>query len=206
LPLYFLESPTLILAQICLASGGGELQRAAALLSSTHDFLVATHNSLRLIDVLALEALLHKASGRAQAAQDTLRQALALAEPLGVVRPFVDLGVDMAALLHEAGKQGPSAEYARQLLAAFPHGGQAALARSTAAQGSPVALAVDPLTDRELEVLALLAQRLSNKEIADILVVAPVTIKSHMRNLFGKLQVGGRREAVERARALGLVH
>jgi LuxR family maltose regulon positive regulatory protein len=206
LPLYFLESPALILAKICLASGGAELQRAAELLSYMHDFVVATHSSLRLIDVLAHEALLHKACGRPQAAQDTLGQALALAEPSGVVRPFVDLGSDMAALLHEAGKQGPSAPYARQLLAAFPHGGQGALARSTAAQGSPAALAMDPLTDRELEVLALLAQRLSNKEIADILVVAPVTVKSHMRNLFGKLQVSGRREAVERARALGLVH
>ena len=64
---------------------------------------------------------------------------------------------------------------------------------------------LEPLTNRELEVLALLGQRLSNKEIAQILVVSPVTVKAHARNLFAKLNASSRREAVTRAYSLGLL-
>ena len=205
LPMYFLESPLLILARISLAQGSAsQLERAAKVLAALRSFLVSTHNSLRMLDVLVLEALLHKARRQPELALDTLRQALALAEPAKIVRPFVDIGPDMATLLHEAAKQGSSAAYAAQLLAAFSHHGAQGAARGTIAQ-APAAQAVDPLTDREIEVLSLLAQRMSNKEIAEILVVAPVTVKTHTRNLFAKLQVSGRREAVERGRALGLL-
>jgi LuxR family maltose regulon positive regulatory protein len=207
MPMYFLEWPTLTLLRVCIAQGGTEqLARATTVLEEARNFVERTHNALRMIDVLTHEALLHEAYSRPQAALGVLRQALALAEPLRLVRPFVDLGPTMAALLHTAAKQEGSAAYAAQLLAAFPHGGQQAVARSMVTATRPEALALEPLTDREIEVLSFLAQRLSNKEIAEILVVAPVTIKSHTRNLFAKLQVNGRREAVERARALGLLY
>lgn len=205
LPLYFLENTLLILAHVCLAQGRpDQLARAGRVLSDMHRFVEETHNSLHTIDVLALEALLYDALHQPERARDALQQALALAEPARVVRPFVDLGPRMAALLHAASKSEPHAPYAAQLLAAFPYDGVQGAARSTIEQ-APAGAALDPLTDRELEVLSLLAQRLSNKEIAEILVVAPVTVKTHARNLFAKLQVGGRREAVERARTLGLL-
>jgi LuxR family maltose regulon positive regulatory protein len=206
LPLYFLGSPQLTLVQICLTgSADGQLGRAAAVLNAAGAFLAETHNTLRSIDVVALEALLHQAAGRPEAALEALRQALLRAEPAGVIRPFVDLGAEMGALLHEAAKRGPAAAHATRVLAAFPHRGQQAIARATLAPGDAADDVLEPLTDRELEVLALLAQRLSNKEIGEVLVVSPITVKSHLRNLFGKLGVGGRRVAVERGRSLGLL-
>jgi LuxR family maltose regulon positive regulatory protein len=204
MPWYFLEAQTLILIRICLSQGSSaQLARAANLLEGARQFVTDTHNALRTIDVLALESLLHKARREPEAALVPLAQALALAEPERVMRPFLDLGAPMAALLHETAKRGSA--YAAQLLAAFPHGGAKTIARRAVVETVPQALALDPLTDRELEVLSLLAQRLSNKEIAQILVVTPITVKSHTRNLFAKLQVNGRRAAVERAQALGLL-
>lgn len=205
LPMYFLASPLLILARICVTQGtGAQLERAARLLDELQSFLARSHNPLRMIDVLALKALLHKARHQRDQALTTLRQALVLAEPAAALRPFVDLGPEMAELLHQAAKQGPSAAYVAQLLAAFPPANAQAQARSSVPQVQGASL-VDALTDRELEVLTLLAQRLSNKEIAEIMVVSPVTVKTHTRNLFSKLQVGGRREAVARGRALGIL-
>ncbi len=205
LPMYFLESPLLILARICVTQGAAaQLERGARLLDELQSFLTRTHNSLRLIDVLALKALLHKARHQREQALATLRQALILAEPAGVIRPFADLGPDMAELLHQAAKQGPSAAYVAQLLAAFPSPSTQAQTRS-AVPPAQAAQLVEAVTDRELEVLTLLAQRLSNKEIAVIMVVSPVTVKTHTRNLFSKLQVSGRREAVARGRALGIL-
>ena len=205
LPMYFLEIRALTLVRILLAQGGVEqLAHAAAVLSTVRTFVTETHNTLRQIDVLALAALLHKARREPQAALDTLHQALLLAEPAAIIRPFVDLGSEMAALLHEAAKQGPAAAFAAQLLAAFPNSGVQALARLSVAEVQPT-LSVDPLTDRELEVLSLLGQRLSNKEIAAILVLSPLTVKSHTRNLYAKLQATSRREAVARGQALGLL-
>ena len=205
LPLYFLESPLLLLARVCLAHGGAaQLERAGRVLGEMRRFLEATHNTLRMIDVLALEALLSDAQCQPQRARDAVVQALALAGPAGIVRPFVDLGPPMAALLHAVAKHEPQAAYAAQLLTAFPFNGVQGAARGAVVQAR-AAPAIDPLTDREIDVLALLAQRMSNKEIAEILVVAPVTVKTHTRNLFAKLQVSSRREAVERGRTLGLL-
>lgn len=206
LPLYFLESPLLILARICLAHGASDqVARAGRVLSAMRRFLEETHNSLRMVDVLTLETLLFDAQRQPEQVRNALNQALSLAEPAGIIRPFVDLGPPMAALLHTAAKkEEPHAAYAAQLLAAFPHNGVQGSARIAVSQAQ-AAHAVEPLTDRELDVLALLAQRMSNKEIAEVLVVAPVTVKTHTRNIFAKLQVSGRREAVERSRALGLL-
>ena len=111
-----------------------------------------------------------------QAARATLEQALELAAQAEIVRPFVDLGQAMAVLLREAAKGGPQADFATTVLAAFPDGGDPGAARSSLvlpAKQTPV----EPLTDRELEVLTLLSERLSYKEIAAILVLAPATVK-----------------------------
>ena len=126
----------------------------------------------------------------------TLRDALALAEPEGYIRTFADCGEPMARLLRQAAARGIMPGYAVKLLAAFGAGAKGELAPS------PQPL-VEPLSPRELEVLKLIAQGLSNREIAEQLVVALTTVKGHSHRIYGKLQVQRRTEAVARARKLG---
>ena len=206
LPMYFMEIPTLTWVRIRIAEGRqASMTQAAAALADLHRYVAETHNTVRLIDVLALDSILHSAQRDRPAALSLLQQAVALAEPAGIVRPFVDLGPDMAALLHEAAKDVSGSDYARRLLAVFPDQGVQGATRAVAAQGQPESM-IEPLTDREMDVLELLGQRLSDKEIAQLLVVSPVTVKTHLRHLFAKLQVNTRRAAVARARSLGLLH
>jgi LuxR family maltose regulon positive regulatory protein len=112
----------------------------------------------------------------------------------------------MAALLYDAAKQGPNADFAAHVLTHIAHGGVQGAARSSLPRPQEHSSALDPLTDREMDVLALLGQRLSNKEIAAVLVVSPWTVKTHTHNVFSKLQAKNRREAVARARSLGLLN
>ena len=198
MPLFY--APDFTLVEILLAQGTpASLEEAARLLARLHEVVQATHNTRFLIEALALQALLHDARHERSAALDALQQAVALAEPGGVIRVFVDLGPRMAALLHQLAAQtsGPRRFIAR-LLAAFP----AARDPAPALRQSSL---IEPLSERELEVLALLAQRLTNKEIARALSISPMTVKRHSSNIYQKLAVGGRREAVAKAAALGLV-
>jgi LuxR family maltose regulon positive regulatory protein len=113
------------------------------------------------------------------------------------VRTFIEEGESMARLLRRALTEGTELEYASRLLAAFDESPQAA---------SPAAQAlVEPLTERELEVLRLIAGGLSNREIARELVVAVSTVKTHINHIYGKLDVKNRTQAVARARTLGLL-
>ena len=131
LPMVFVEIPALTWIRIRIEEGTqASLAQAAAVLAGVRRFVIETHNTVRLIDVLALEGLLHAASGERPAALSLLRQALALAEPGGIVRPFIDLGPDMAALLHDVAKQSSGADYARRLLAVFPDQGYQGAARA----------------------------------------------------------------------------
>jgi LuxR family transcriptional regulator, maltose regulon positive regulatory protein len=198
MPLFYVPDFTLV--EILLAQGTpASLEEAARQLARLHEVVQATHNIRFLIEALALQALLHDARHERSAAMDALRQAVALAEPGGVIRAFVDLGPRMAALLRQLAAQeiGP-AGFIATLLAAFP------AARDPAPALRQPDL-IEPLSERELEVLALLAQRLTNKEIAHALSISPMTVKRHSSNIYQKLAVGGRREAVAKAAVLGLV-
>ena len=130
-----------------------------------------------------------------------LERALSLAAPRGYIRIFVDEGPPMARLLYKAVTRGIAPEYACRLLAAFPvaEPEQAALIET---QVSNAAL-VEPLSKRELEVLQLIAEGLTNPEIADRLFLSLNTVKAHTRNIYGKLGVHNRTSAVVTARALG---
>ena len=127
----------------------------------------------------------------------------ALAEPGGFLRTFVREGPPMARLLYEAVKRGIAPDYARRLLAAFP----VALAEQAAPPETRISNAalVEPLSERELEVLQLIAEGLTNREIASRLYLALNTVKAHTRNIYGKLGVHNRTQAVARARALGIL-
>jgi LuxR family maltose regulon positive regulatory protein len=130
-------------------------------------------------------------------------EALALAAVGGFIRLFVDEGPLMVRLLREAAARGTAPQYTQQVLAAFSPIG-ASLPRHGRVDGSPSAL-VEPLSERELEVLHSIAEGLSNQEIASRLYLSLHTVKVHSRNIYGKLDVHNRTQAVARARALDLL-
>jgi LuxR family maltose regulon positive regulatory protein len=205
LMLVFLEIPIISKAQALIAQGTvASLQEATQLLEELLAYNQAMHNNLQQIRILSCLAVAYQAQGRIRNAQDVLEHALRLAQPGGFIRTFVDIGPKMAELLENLADRGSEADYIRQILAAFP--GQP----HKAAQQSPASMVagndlVEPLTRREREVLVYLGKWLSDKEIADELVVSPRTVKKHASNIYGKLGVKNRMQAVEKAKDLGLL-
>jgi LuxR family maltose regulon positive regulatory protein len=162
-----------------------------------------------VIEILVLQALAHEAQGNIPLALASLKRALALAEPEGYVQIFVDEGAPMAHLLSKAVAHrtmpddvGFMPDYIRKLQTACDAEGQK---REDTSFPHPAQPLLDPLSQRELEVLQLIAQGLSNREISERLFIALVTVKGHNRKIFGKLEAKRRTEAVARARELGLL-
>jgi LuxR family transcriptional regulator, maltose regulon positive regulatory protein len=156
-----------------------------------------------LLETVVLQAVAVHAQGLTTRAVGLMDEALGMAETGRFVRVFIDEGAPVARLLFEALSRGVRPVYVRRLLAAFPvdePGGTAAAA--TRATGSRMA---EPLSRRELEVLPLLADGLTNEEIAARLYLSLHTVKAHARNIYAKLGVGSRTQAAARARALGLL-
>ena len=207
-PMYRFYVPQLTQVKILLAQDTTDSrEHAADLLKAFYDFVVTIHNTRFQIDVLALQALFHDSRGEGPASLQSLTHALQLAEAGGFIRPFVDLGPSLADLLKRLHKQRIAVDYIEKILAAFGQEGKQ-LAVPEAAD-HPIASAhqplAEPLTNRELDVLELLTQRLSNKEIADKLFISVTTVKAHLRNIYGKLGASKRREAVEKAHILGIL-
>ena len=168
-----------------------------------------------LIDALSLQALLYDALGDEAVAIEKLREALALGEPGGFIRTFVDLGTPMAELLlclqdHEAGNGFAKSmhRYVDQILSAVPEKiletAQSRVATGSGPRVSEPTL-LEPLTEREYQTLRLLATDLSTEEIAAELFVAKATIYSHSKRIYAKLLVNTRIQAVHRAKELGLL-
>jgi LuxR family maltose regulon positive regulatory protein len=149
-----------------------------------------------VIEILVLQALAHQAGSDIPAALMPLRRALTLAEPEGYVRLFVDEGLPMEASLEAAAKHGIAPNYVRQLLTAFGM-----------AEGTPPATQglIEPLSERELDVLRLLGTDLDGPDIARELVVSLNTMRTHTKNIYSKLGVNTRRAAVRRAEELELL-
>ncbi len=170
-----------------------------------------------VIEIGVLQALAHQAQGNLAPALVALQRTMRLAEPEGYVRIFVDKifvdeGSPMALLLSEAVAQGIMPDYSGKLLAAFATAdaeAQPQLDKPDRPVSSPTQPLLDsliePLSVRELEIVQLIAQGLSNHQISARLFLALSTVKGHNRNIFGKLQVQNRTEAVARARELGLL-
>ena len=133
---------------------------------------------------------------------------VAPAEPAGFIHLFVDERPPMAQLLSEAAARGIMPDYVAKLQAAFPgaaqEAGQTTEPSAVVTHSGPSSL-VEPLSQRELEILRLITQGLSNREIGERLFLALDTVKGHNRRIFGKLQVQSRTEAVARARGRGLL-
>ena len=163
----------------------------------------------RVIEILNLQALTFQATGDLDRALNALERALSLAEPQGFIRTFVDEGPPMARLLYEALPRaeslshGISPDYVHRLLAAFP----VADPEQTDPSKSqvPESELIEPLSERELEVLQLIAEGLTNPEIATRLYLSLNTVKVHTRNVYGKLGANNRTQAAAKARELGLI-
>jgi len=146
-----------------------------------------------MIEILVLLALVYEAQGNLDLALKPLERALALAEPEGFVRVFVDEGQPMVTLL----SQGITPDYTKRLLAYF------ATAQAKPTEESPAL--IETLTPREQSVLQLLAAGRSNPEIAAELVISVTTVKTHVKNIYEKLQVANRVQAIARANELNLL-
>jgi LuxR family maltose regulon positive regulatory protein len=210
-PDYPREREYLMLARVLLGTQAPE--QALGLLERLHDQAVNQGRTGSVIEIGALQALARSAGGDQAGALAALAEALDLAAPEGYLRVFVDEGPPMAALLRrllvDRRQEGPAG-------AAAPRGDLARLVDAFEQAGLPVRLPVrrggvvvaglvEPLTERELEVLRLLAAGAPNRGIAQQLVVSLDTVKRHVSHLFSKLEVANRTQAVARARELGLL-
>jgi LuxR family maltose regulon positive regulatory protein len=157
----------------------------------------------RAIEILNLQALAAQAGDDTTKAISSLKRALSLAEPGGFIRIFVDEGAPMARLLYQALDHGLAPDYTRRLLAAFPVVEPEKTTPSSTEV--PKSELIEPLSEREIEVLQLIAEGLTNREIAARLFLSVNTVKAHTRNVYGKLGVHSRTQAVARAQALGLL-
>jgi LuxR family maltose regulon positive regulatory protein len=165
-----------------------------------------------VIEIQVLRALAQAAGGDEPAAVTTLAEALTLAGPRGYVRVFADEGPPMRALLgrivaaYRAGQPSARAipfSHLARVTQAFD--GKPAVPGSAPAAAAGVPGLIDPLTGRELQVLAMLAVGEPNQAIANELFVTVFTVKKHVSHLLGKLGAANRTEAVARARDLGLI-
>jgi LuxR family maltose regulon positive regulatory protein len=156
-----------------------------------------------VIEGLVVKALAQDSSGASAEATKSLDHALSLAEPAGYVRIFVDEGAPLVTLLRRITGEGTHRNYALRLLDAMPI--QVQSQAKPAPEGVKRPGVIGPLSERELEVLRLIAAGRSNKEIASELFLAVGTIKKHTNNIFGKLGVESRTQAVARARELSIL-
>jgi LuxR family transcriptional regulator, maltose regulon positive regulatory protein len=213
-PSYPREREYLLLARLLIAQG--EPARALLLLGRLHASAAAQARTGSLVEIGTVTALARAACGQDAGAAEALAEALALAWREGYVRVFADEGAPLAAVLDRliAGQRGgrtPPAPgvppgYLRRLRAAFgPRDARAVAPQPVIATQVAAPMLAEPLTDRELQVLALLAAGTSNQQIASELVVALETVKKHVGHILGKLGAANRTQAVARARALGLL-
>ncbi|MBT7155634.1 MAG: helix-turn-helix transcriptional regulator [Deltaproteobacteria bacterium] len=149
-----------------------------------------------MIEILLLQALAYETLDNISSASVPLEHALALAEPEGYIRIFTNEGVPMARLLSNTASKGIMTDYIGKLLA---------VNEVPSSSSSTAGNLVEPLSQREQEVLQLVARGFSNREISERLYLALTTVKGHNSNIFGKLQVKSRTEAIVRARELGLI-
>lgn len=156
-----------------------------------------------MISIQVLRAMAFDLEGQDAQALDSLAEALLLAEPGGYIRTFLDEGEAMARLLRRAASQGLATGYVTKLLDAFDV--EISAERGATPETVTAQPLVDPLSERELEVLRLLASGLTNPEIADELIVAVSTVHSHCKSIYSKLNVHRRWDAVQRAQELDIL-
>jgi LuxR family maltose regulon positive regulatory protein len=200
-----LEYPILNKARILVAHGTiASLKEATRLIQERLLDAEATHNTRRLIEILPLLAMAKEAQGQTTYALAALERVITLAQPGRAIRPFVDLGPPMARLLYHLADRMEDPTFISQILAAFSDTPAADMTGPIFRQTAQAKL-VEPLSEREQEVLALLGERLSDKEISHLLNISSLTVRKHNQNIYQKLSVNTRKQAVARAKTLGLL-
>ena len=204
-PFVWLEEPRVTRARVLVARGKeADLQLALQILDTLEDIAERTYNTRYKIEMLALRALALHAQGETSAAYAVLKQALDLGRPGCFIRVFVDLGVPMRAMLQRLVEQEHTVVMIRRILAAFQE--DASYLHCSAHHPSlGNSTLVEPLTPREREVLLLLREPMSIKEIALKLNISYATAKRHTINIYGKLGVNQRGKAVARAEELNIL-
>jgi LuxR family maltose regulon positive regulatory protein len=190
-------------ARVHLAQG--DTSTALAVLGSLREQVEAKHWKDERLKVMVLQAVALYTHGDKDKAVQLLAAVLPPAEKGGFVRIFVDEGILMAELLSETASHGIMPEYIGKLLAVFVAEEQKSEDKPNLRPVSSARPLIEALSQREIEVLQLIAQGLSNHEISERLFLALSTVKGHNRNIFDKLQVQRRTEAVARARELGIL-
>ena len=205
---YLCEFEHITLARVLIAPhqndlAAGSIHEAIALLERLLQAAEAGGRMGSVIEILVVQALAFQAQGNVSQALVSMERALALAEPEGYVRIFVDEGEPMRLLIEKlpCGQDKTFPGYVDKLLAAFPQSLVAIPQSKIANQKSKI---IEPLSERELEVLRLLGTELSGPEIARELIVSLNTLRTHTKNIFNKLGVNNRRAAVRRAEELDL--
>lgn len=201
IPDFWLELPYLTFVRLLIVTG--ELDGVPEALERLCQRAMSQGHMETVIEVLTLQSIALHAQRKEDQALSVLGHALSLAKPEGHVRLFIDEGDRMHQLLRMAASRGIAPDYVSQLLSAMA----SHVGRNTVKFPAPPPIHDLPehLTERELEVLRFAAEAMSNHEIAVKLMIEESTVKSHMNHIFGKLQVKSRLQAVERARALGLL-
>jgi LuxR family maltose regulon positive regulatory protein len=156
------------------------------------------HNTFQMITIKVLQALGLEKQGRTDEALDVLGTAVDLARPGGFIRPFVESGPTMEGLLKRLADKDITKDYIGQLLTAF-----SPTVHPPSSRAQPLD---EHLTYRERDILEMLVQRLQTKEIAEKLVISTETVNSHLKKIYRKLDVHNRRQAVERAKSLGILN
>ena len=206
LPAYLREVQQMARARVYLARG--ETERALRMTTDLEEQARAAGREAHAIELGLIQALAWQAHGDTAAAEQALGRSLALAGPEGYVRIFLEGGTPVAKLLGQVAGQGLVADHVESLLAEFATGTERA-----SLQGGPTRATAsrsawpwpEPLTRRERQVLGLIAEGRSNREIAERLTISLNTVKKHSSNIYSKLQVESRTEAAARARELDLL-
>ncbi|MEJ2752190.1 MAG: LuxR C-terminal-related transcriptional regulator, partial [Chloroflexota bacterium] len=187
-------------ARVCLARG--DHSAALALLGPLRREMENKGWLDEQLKIIILQALAHQAGGDKDKAAKHLGDALSLAEPGGFIRAFVDEGPPMARLLSETAARGIMPGYCGKLLAVFEAEGQRIENESHPSPAHPL---TDLLTKRELEILFLIADGLKNQEIAEQLVISLNTVLYHIKNIYRKMGVNKRTQAIAKAIEIGLI-